>query len=185
VTRVRVTAPSPVVRAGLEALLGPSFEVVDDEPDVLLVDVDDWDEESVAEWVSGGAPVVALVPDLSDAGTLVRAGVRGVLPQEADARELAAAVEAAASGLVVVHPNGVAGLVTPARARVDSTPLTPREVEVLRLLADGEGNKQIAWKLGITEHTVKFHVASILNKLNAGSRTEAVAIGIRQGLVMV
>lgn len=61
--------------------------------------------------------------------------------------------------------------------------LTPREVEVLRLLADGDSNKIIAYKLGISDHTVKFHVASILSKLNAGSRTEAVTLGVRLGMI--
>jgi NarL family two-component system response regulator YdfI len=61
--------------------------------------------------------------------------------------------------------------------------LTPREIEVLRLLADGASNKLIAHKLGISDHTVKFHVTSILSKLNAGTRTEAVTLGIRMGLV--
>jgi DNA-binding NarL/FixJ family response regulator len=61
--------------------------------------------------------------------------------------------------------------------------LTPREIEVLRLLADGTSNKMIAHKLGISDHTVKFHVTSILTKLNAGSRTEAVTLGVRMGLV--
>jgi DNA-binding NarL/FixJ family response regulator len=63
--------------------------------------------------------------------------------------------------------------------------LTARELEVLRMMADGAANKAIAWKLGISEHTVKFHVASILQKLHAGSRTEAVTVGIRQGLVLL
>jgi DNA-binding NarL/FixJ family response regulator len=174
-----------VVRAGLETLLAPSFELVEEEPEVLVVDADDWDEETVAEWTGQMAPVVALVPDLAEAGTLLRAGVRAVLPHEADGRELSAAVEAAAAGLVAVHAGAANALAVPARAPLDGVSLTPREVEVLRLLADGEGNKQIAYRLGITEHTVKFHVASILNKLDAGSRTEAVAIGIRRGLVMV
>jgi len=64
-----------------------------------------------------------------------------------------------------------------------STPLTAREIEVLRLLADGASNKLIAHKLGISDHTVKFHVTSILTKLNAGTRTEAVMLGVRKGLV--
>lgn len=64
-----------------------------------------------------------------------------------------------------------------------ATPLSPREIEVLRMIADGESNKVIAWKLGISDHTVKFHVTSILNKLNAGSRTEAVTRGVRMGLI--
>ena len=64
-----------------------------------------------------------------------------------------------------------------------SVALTPREIEVLRLLADGASNKIIAHKLGISDHTVKFHVTSILSKMNAGTRTEAVTLGVRMGLV--
>jgi DNA-binding NarL/FixJ family response regulator len=64
-------------------------------------------------------------------------------------------------------------------------PLTPREIEVLGMIAEGLGNKIIAARLGISDHTVKFHIASIFAKLNAGSRTEAVTIGIRQGLIMI
>jgi DNA-binding NarL/FixJ family response regulator len=76
----------------------------------------------------------------------------------------------------------------PRAERADSTTggaLTPREREVLALLAEGVGNKTIAWKLAISEHTVKFHVASIMGKLNATSRTEAVAVGIRKGLILL
>ncbi len=68
-------------------------------------------------------------------------------------------------------------------SKLPSVALTPREIEVLRLLADGTSNKMIAHKLGISDHTVKFHVTSILTKLNAGSRTEAVTLGVRMGLV--
>jgi DNA-binding NarL/FixJ family response regulator len=63
--------------------------------------------------------------------------------------------------------------------------LTPREVEVLRLLADGLGNKEVALRLGISDHTVQFHISSILAKLGAGSRTEAVTLGIRRGLILL
>ena len=75
--------------------------------------------------------------------------------------------------------------ILPASTAALSEPLTPREVQVLRMIADGLGNKQIAWQLGISEHTVKFHVTSIMAKLHASSRTEAVAAGIRHGLVLV
>ena len=67
--------------------------------------------------------------------------------------------------------------------KLPSAALTPREIEVLRLLADGASNKIIAHKLGISDHTVKFHVTSILSKMNAGTRTEAVTLGVRMGLV--
>jgi DNA-binding CsgD family transcriptional regulator len=76
-------------------------------------------------------------------------------------------------------PSGSDGALPPGQ------PLTPRELEVLALLAEGQGNKQIAGRLRISEHTVKFHVASVFEKLGAGTRAEAVAIGVRRGVVML
>ena len=73
----------------------------------------------------------------------------------------------------------------PLAAATENGKLTAREIEVLRMMAEGSANKAIAWKLGISEHTVKFHVASILGKLHAATRTEAVTIGIRKGLVLI
>jgi DNA-binding NarL/FixJ family response regulator len=103
--------------------------------------------------------------------------------------QIAAAIEAAFSGLVVLHPSEVESLVQSQRGNEipDALPeaLTPREIEVLRLLAEGLGNKEIAARLGISEHTVKFHVASVMGKLGAGSRTEAVTLGIRRGVVLI
>jgi DNA-binding NarL/FixJ family response regulator len=99
------------------------------------------------------------------------------------------AIEAASAGLVVLDPETVDALLlaTPSATRaLVATPLpllTPREVEVLSLMAEGVGNKEIAWRLSISEHTVKFHISSIFAKLNATSRTEAVTLGIRQGLI--
>ena len=92
---------------------------------------------------------------------------------------IAAAIEAAAAGLVVYHPEAVGARISAAGAE----PLSPREIEVLRLIADGLSNKIIAWKLNISEHTVKFHINSILSKMRAGSRTEAVMLGLRRGLI--
>ena len=121
----------------------------------------------------------------------LRSGVRAILPRDVPAGELIAAIEAAAAGLVALHPADLNALL-PAPPRADRAPLvdagealTPRELEVFAMLAEGAGNKTIAWKLGISEHTVKFHVAPIMGKLNATSRTEAVAIGIRRGLIML
>jgi len=71
------------------------------------------------------------------------------------------------------------------QAATETSALTPREMEVLRLMAEGAANKTIAWKLDISEHTVKFHVASIFAKLNAGTRTEAVTQGVRRGLILL
>jgi DNA-binding NarL/FixJ family response regulator len=105
--------------------------------------------------------------------------------------EIVAAIEAAAAGLVVLDATGIETLLrapsavsaSGSEALVEA--LTPRELEVLQLLAAGLGNKEIASRLAISEHTVKFHVASIMGKLGAASRTEAVTLGIRHGLIMV
>ena len=99
-----------------------------------------------------------------------------------------------ANGMALIDPqelesllsgSGAATNAAASAAEVATTPLTPRELEVLRMMADGAANKEIAWKLGISEHTVKFHVASILGKLDAGSRTEAVTRGLRSGLILI
>jgi DNA-binding CsgD family transcriptional regulator len=132
--------------------------------------------------------------------------VRAVLPRNVTRAELTAAIEAVAAGLFVVHPAdadllpGLRPRETEADAGPRSSPgfsivpplndqlvepLTRREIEVLQLLAAGLGNKEIASRLHISEHTAKFHVASILSKLGAATRTEAVTLGIRRGLVMI
>jgi len=104
-----------------------------------------------------------------------------VLRRDTSAPELVAAIEAVAAGLVVLHPDAVprpAGS-TPGAAE----PLTRREREILALLADGLGNKVIAARLGISDHTVKAHVGAIFDKLHVGTRAEAVALGLRLGLI--
>jgi len=238
--RVLVAASSPVVRAGLEALLGASASVAvvgvspaDSaavaehaerlRPDVVLAEVE-WGGEGddgeghappaallAALAAHGGEAsssgpalpaAVLLVSDADDVGrwasAALRAGVRAVLPRTAAASEIVLAVESAAAGLVVLHPDVAAALLAAApdpapalpnersaAAGGGGPPLTPREVEVLGMLAEGLANKQIAPRLGITEHTVKYHVASIFAKLGASSRTEAVMVGARRGLVML
>ena len=117
-----------------------------------------------------------------------RLGVRALLSRDASAAEILAAVEAAASGMAVVDPRELETLLAsaaPAPVSAEGHTLTARELDVLRMMAEGAANKTIAWKLGISEHTVKFHVASILGKLHAASRTEAVTIGVRRGLIML
>jgi DNA-binding NarL/FixJ family response regulator len=103
--------------------------------------------------------------------------------------QVAAAIEAAAAGLGIFYPSDVENLFRSQRMNESletlPEPLTPREIEVLRLLAEGLGNKEIASRLAISEHTVKFHVASIMGKLGAASRTEAVTLGIRRGIVLI
>lgn len=136
-----------------------------------------------------GAPVVVL----SDEGDTIRQSeawpyrVRAILPRGAAANEIAAAVQGVAAGFVVMRPEEWERPQARAAAQtgVAGEGLTARETEVLRMVASGESNKRIAYHLGISEHTVKFHVASILAKLGAGSRAEAVAIGIRRGLLYV
>jgi DNA-binding NarL/FixJ family response regulator len=124
----------------------------------------------------------------------VRAGVRAALPRASTGDQIIAAVEAAAAGLFVLRSDSIDSLpnFTPSRqstetvvstSKVDA--LTEREVEVLGMLAEGLGNKTIAYRLGISEHTVKFHVSSVIAKLGASGRTEAVTIGIRRGLIMI
>ena len=115
--------------------------------------------------------------------------MRAILPRDAAAHEIAAGIEALAAGLVVLHPSAPPVSIDkavrhlPAEARAD--PLTPRELEILGMMAEGMGNRAIGKSLGISTHTVKFHIAAILDQLSARSRTEAVAIGMRRGLLMV
>ena len=200
-TRVLVLSPSPVARAGLESLLRNSagtIEVVGsaaswseysgEDPDVILADWENGDELSTE--ISDGAPEAALVvmaddPGLPGIAEALRSGVRAVLSRHSSASQIVAAIEAAAAGFVVLQPGDLDGLLINPQPASLAEPLTPREVEVLGMLAEGQSNKSIAHRLGISEHTVKFHVTSIMGKLNAGSRTEAVTQGIRQGLIML
>jgi DNA-binding NarL/FixJ family response regulator len=125
--------------------------------------------------------------------------VRAVLPSSSSDDEIRAAIEAVAAGLIVIHPEVVGELTGDSNERVTFIPeyfsrevpgspiqqLSPRELEILNLLADGLANKEIAWRLKISEHTVKFHLTSIFNKLDASTRAEAVAIGARRGLIIL
>ena len=209
--RVLIKASSAIVKAGLESLLrgNPALRLAADAsgraretgsapdapPDVLLVEAETLADLSVREAMQralAGGPVVVLVrnPALEPVGDALRAGVKAVLPSDLTGPEIMAAIEAAAAGLVVLHGSDLesllpAGTVSRGASATLVEPLTPREIEVLGLLAGGLGNKEIASRLEISEHTVKFHVASIMGKLGAGSRTEAVTLGIRHGLSLV
>ena len=138
-----------------------------------------------------GAIVVALVDGEAEDAALdaLHAGASAVLPRGAAEAELAAAIVAAAQGHAVLPEALLRDLLAddeqPALERGSDARLTARELEVLRALADGASNKMIARRLGISFHTVKFHVASILAKLDADTRTEAVAQAARLGLVML
>ena len=115
---------------------------------------------------------------------------RAVLPATVSPAEMIAALRAVTSGLIVLHPLTITAL-PPAAINTSRTteelvePLTKREKEVLQMLAAGLGNKEIAAKLNISDHTAKFHVGSILGKLGVSTRAEAVATGIRRGLVLL
>jgi DNA-binding NarL/FixJ family response regulator len=157
--------------------------------DVVVADAVavDWRE------TTGHAGVVALVGDGSDDTALdaLLGGAAAVLPRSADDAAIVAAITAAAQGSGVL-PLPLLRSLLDARdgerampSDEDGVLLTPREIEVLAALADGASNKAIARRLGISFHTVKFHVASILEKLDADSRTEAVAQAARFGLVML
>jgi DNA-binding NarL/FixJ family response regulator len=212
VIRVFLIAASPLARAALQNrlktqgvkivggapainLLGGEFS--DAQPDVLLVDASGESLETTIDSLADSdlaaeIPIVLLTDAAAPAASpqALHVGIRALLPSEISADQLAAALQAAAAGLVVLHPTEVPA-VFPAAAPASrppaelTEPLTRREREVLQMLAAGLANKEIAARLKISDHTAKFHVAAILGKLGAASRTEAVALGIRRGLVLL
>ena len=213
--RVLVAATDSIVRAGLESILraNPDLSVVGvasapdtlatlitaQSPDVVLMELGLQDEEPVSEKLVALSTLtevaIVLLGDTFQGDWIteaLRLGVRAVLPRRATTEEILQAVLAAAAGLVVLHPDAI-DLLLPVLSSVTQPvdeatlvqALTRREIEVLGMLAEGLGNKAIARRLSISEHTVKFHVSSIFTKLNARSRTEAVTLGARQGLIML
>lgn len=214
VIRVVVAAISAVRRSGLESIVrnnsslklagslptivGFTTRIQELQPHVVIADLAQADTQfsSVASDLErAGVGVVVLIDEPSVGWTVraLQAGVRAILPRESSEDEIVSAVIAADRGLVLLDPELTKELASQTRT-VTSTAenaadgleeLTPREVEVLRLMAEGFGNKQIAARLGISDHTVKFHISSILAKLSVSSRTEAVTQGIRMGLIVV
>lgn len=199
---VVVIAEHPMQAARMEAALRrlPGWRVCVEQPSRLREIVSEHPEAIVVLALSGAErrrvlrairgwvrrpAVIALADDGADVWTpAARAlGVRAVLPSSSTTpEELMEAVRAVHAGLFVLHPE------TLARARAGEAvapgaPLTSREREILEMLADGASNRSIAARLGISRHTAKFHVASILTKLGVQSRTEAVAIALRSGLL--
>jgi NarL family two-component system response regulator YdfI len=211
--RVLIVASSSISRSGLETLLrassslqivglisdfGQLAEKVEElQPDVVVAEITGQDTTLPEEIpkLSEEAPVaiVLLVDDANSERDLdaFRSGARAVLLRNMSPDGMIAAVEAVGAGLAVLLPDGLDSLLREASVshRSVSPPLvealTPREIEVLGMMVEGWGNKEISARLGISEHTVKFHVASIMGKLNASSRTEAVTSGIRHGLIML
>jgi DNA-binding NarL/FixJ family response regulator len=166
------------------------------ETDVLVVAVDSPGQVELDETLQA-LPSVAVLWLAQGPGQAAKillglpARAWGILPLDSTAEELVAAVQALAEGLVVGSPALLKPLL--ARSRPDGEPdeealiepLTDRETQVLQLLAHGLANKQMALNLGISEHTVKFHVSSIYAKLGAANRTEAVRVGVQKGLVVL
>lgn len=204
--RVLIVANDEVLRAGLAAALSGQTGVsaVDQtrldgdlattatshRPDVIVWDISDAETRTapqVLAMLDLATPVIVLGDDEVLIAEAVAAGAKGALPRHADPASLLAAVRAVGEGLVVIDPVFPAG-VLPSHGDLSGAPteeLTPREIEVLQLLAEGLPNKQIALHLGISEHTVKFHVDAILGKLGAHSRTEAVTRAARLGLLVL
>jgi DNA-binding NarL/FixJ family response regulator len=206
--RVVIKASSPVVKAGLEALLRPHLELrVIDEPaqeldssdnlladsqaDVVVVQADSGNSAAEAlDRSASGVPLILLVPDpIAVSAYAFRRGVRAVLPSTLTGSQIAAAIEAVAAGLGAFDPGTIEQLfpVNAMSGPPEHLPesLTPREIDVLRAMAEGLANKEIAARLGLSENTIKFHVASVMGKLGAGSRTEAVVMGVRHGIVLI
>jgi len=195
--RIGIVARAIALRLGLRELLQglPEIEVAAEAAqarelppvDVLILTT----PASLADLPPEPPPVLLLTDDTERASGLVNLAVWGLLPLEATVEELSAALHALVEGLVVGAPVLVGQLVdqpfqhTYEGAEEIIDPLTARERQVLQLAAEGLANKEIATRLQLSEHTVKFHLSSLYSKLGVSSRTEAVRTGTRQGWVIL
>jgi DNA-binding NarL/FixJ family response regulator len=202
--RLLIVADDPLARAGLAALLldtadctivgqisglmltadfPPDFS---ERPDVIIWDLGWEPAEQLPDW-EWPVPVVALLGDDEGVTAVYQSGVQAILPRDMDTDKLIAAAQAVTHGLTVIDPQFTSSLI-PRTESDDFAPLeelTARELEVLQRLSEGLTNKAIAQILGISEHTVKFHVNAIMSKLQAQSRTEAVVRATRLGLILL
>jgi two-component system, NarL family, response regulator YdfI len=208
--RVLVVATAAIVRSGLAAMLNTDrtitvvgtiadlellgMDVDRSRPDVILLDLGNLDRPFVWEKLlsiqeaQDPISIVLTVVDFDnlDINTAIRAGVRGILPDTSTESELVAAVVAVSTGLVVLDLGAIELFYAPEKVSLNpGFSLTPREIEVLMRLGSGLGNKSIAQSLHISEHTVKFHISSIFQKLGVSTRTEAVTVGVRLGLILL
>jgi two-component system, NarL family, nitrate/nitrite response regulator NarL len=199
--RVLVVAASPALRAGLVSLLASDrqldpmvaegVEIGDagSAPSTIVVDYSIGEPEEILSIAEAfpGTPLVMIGADPATDGPGLSGAPVAYLPGDVDAAALAAAVRATATGLIVLDPSvaGATGVHAHARTGENAETLTAREREVLLLVAEGLPNKAIARDLGISEHTAKFHVGSLLGKLGAASRTEAVTLATRRGILPV
>lgn len=200
--RVLVVAADPVVRRALAAALRARFD--DCEVSVAAAIPEAPVDADLALWDLGPdalalverldttelptIPVVAMIPSAEHARGALSWGARGALPRDVDDDALVSALRAASRGLTVVAPSFVEAVLTAddrERAAPAAEGLTAREREVLGHVAEGLSNKLIAHRLGISEHTVKFHVNAVMARLGAQSRTEAVVRAARRGLLVL
>jgi len=203
--RLIIASPFPAMRAGLRVLLNrPDFQILDEltdneslldladtlTPQIIVYDLalDPEGHFDTLHQLKRSLPMVRVL-GLSETPTegrimrAMQAGLRGCLPKTATAEELATAVRQVADGQVVLPPMATNALLQQLGSDAPTESLTQREVQVLRSVAGGQTNKAIALKLGISEHTVKFHLGSAMSKLSAASRAEAVATAIQKGLI--
>lgn len=203
--RILIADDHSVVRQGLKMFLGldPELEVVGEaangeeavrkaaelHPDVVLMDIlmpkmDGITATATIRRAQPDTEVIALTSVLEDATVVsaVRAGAIGYLLKDTQADELCGAIHAAAAGQVRLAPQAAARLMNEVRTPENPDMLTEREIEVLRLLAQGQANKEIARSLHIAEKTVKTHVSNILAKLGLQSRTQAALYALRVGI---
>lgn len=188
-------AADPLARAELAAFLDGLellvlAELAPDDLDDFLVEATELDalvwEVDGTDTLLGtlpDAPLLALVSSPEDAAHALRQGAAGVLGRDTDGERLLAALGALTRGLAVLEPAFLSTPQSDSDLYVDHEPLTPRERDVLGLLAEGMANKAIAKRLRISDHTVKFHLNAVLSKLGATSRTEAVTKAVRAGLL--
>jgi NarL family two-component system response regulator LiaR len=204
--RILLVDDHAVVRQGLKMFLGldAEFEIVGEaengaagltqtralHPDVVLMDLIMPVMDGIAATAAirrdfPDTEVIALTSVLEDASVMeaMRAGAIGYLLKDTHAEELCRAIKAAAAGQVQLSPQAAARLLREVQAPQSPEKLTGRETDVLRLLAQGKANKEIAVELGIGEKTVKTHVSSVLAKLGVPSRTQAALYAVRIGLV--
>jgi DNA-binding NarL/FixJ family response regulator len=166
------------------------FRVQSERPDVIVIAAGEAflanssTDRRALEEVFSDTPAVLLAPQANAAvvRSAARMRIHSVVPMTVTTRQLTAAISATVAGFAVTPPRLPAPAASPMRIAEE---LTGREVEVLRLMARGQRNKQLAAQLKISEHTVKFHVSSVLAKLGARTRTEAVTIGMTRGLVAI
>jgi len=191
-----VVARDPLVRSGLAAVLSayPGLvlkEALESADGGVAADVVVWDAPDAGQHASL-APVLALVNEQHDARQALRSGARGALSRAANADAISSAALAVASGHWVLDEAFAVALLdlgpaeapgVPASAPAAAALLSPREQQVLSLLSEGLSNRDIAERLGISRHTAKFHVNAILDKLGATTRTEAVVLAARSGIL--